>query len=140
MSLDIENIAIDPKLATSGVWTTYMGGEFLLARKGPAYQDRLGALYQEHFELIKSKSEEGIKKLQWIYVRAFAETVLINWRGINKGGKTWKFSVDAATELLGDPRYVELASHLEAFSLTHEHYREAVNTDVAKTVKNTAVS
>lgn len=140
MALDIEDIAIDPKLATEGVWTYYMGAEFLLARRGPAYQDRVGHLYQENAELIKSKSEEGLKKLVWVYQRAFADTILKDWKGINKGGKKWKFTPDAAMELLSDPRYTELAHHLETFSLSHHNYKEVVNAEVAKQVKSTAVS
>lgn len=142
MSLELDSIAVEPTLAQEGVWANFLGGEFLLARRGPEYNARLGQLYNENLAVIKDKTnpEVSAKKVLEIYQRAFADTVLKDWRGITKGGKKLKYTPEKGFEILSDPRQAELATFLEQFSLNHANYQAAVEAEVASDVKSSAVS
>lgn len=145
--LILSAIAIDPKLSTGGVWAPYMGGEFLLARKGAAYNARLGELYTEHKALFENKDANGnltpeaALKMQEIYTIAFCEHCLLDWKNVGeKEQGEIKYTPDLGTQLLLNPMYAELTQYLENFSLNHMHYRAAAQQTVANTVKNSAVS
>lgn len=145
MSLELDSIAVDPSLAHEGVWANFLGGEFLLARRGPEYNARLGQLYNENLAVIKDKSSpeavnKSTKMVLEIYQRAFADTVLKDWKGITKGGKKLKYTPAKGFEILSDPRQAELATFLEQFSLNHGNYQAAVEAEVASDVKSSAVS
>lgn len=138
--LDINNIAIDPELARKGVWADYMGGSFLLARRGPEHDARLGQLFNENEAVIKLENEEGGRMLAHIYQRAFCDTILLDWKNVGIGGKAIKFSPDEAMKIISDPRFTELAIFLEKFSLHHSNYTKLQESKVAKQVKTTAAS
>lgn len=142
MSLDLDSIAVDPNLSQEGVWAKFLGGEFLLARRGPEYNARLGSLYNENLATIKDKTQPEVsgRMVLEIYQRAFADTVLKGWRGITKGGVELEFSPETAFQILSDPRQAELATFLEQFSLNHGNYQAAVEAEVANDVKSSAVS
>lgn len=144
--LELTDVAVDPTLATRGVWAKYMGGEFLVARHGHAYNQRLGDLYNENREVLQKKDEkqlltvEAAQKMREIHVQAFCETVLLDWKEVSEQGKKLKYSTKAAMRILLDPRYQELTDYLEQFSRNHYWYRDASNQEVATQVKTTAVS
>lgn len=138
--LELNSIAVEPDLADKGVWADYMGGSFLLARKGPKYQARLVALYNEHKDLVASNTPEGDLKSQEIFRRAFAETVLLDWKGVARDGVALVYSPDEAMTILNDLRMYELVTFLEGFSATHTNYQHKVEQEVAEDVKDTAVS
>lgn len=150
--LILSSIAIDPKLSAGGVWAPYMGGEFLLARKGQAFHARVGELYTEHKAIIDAKDDQGLMtpeavlKMQEIHTIAFCEHVLLDWKNVGekadnkKGTKEIKYTPEVGTKLLMNPVYAELAAHLENYSSNHFYYRAAANAETAKTVKSSAVS
>ncbi|QYW06473.1 putative pre-tape measure chaperone protein [Pseudomonas phage UAntarctica] len=138
--LELTSIAIDPELAANGTWLDYMGGRFLVARQGPAHQERLGQLFNEHADLIKSGTPEGTAKLLEIYQRAFADTCLLNWEGVVEKGEALPYTPDVGFKVLSDVRYAELAAKLEQFSLMHSNYRTKVEAEVAQEVKSSAAS
>lgn len=146
--LILSSIAIDPKLSAGGVWAPYMGGEFLLARKGSNYNARLSELYNENREVLDKREEgtdrltpEAVAMMQEIYTRAFCEHCLLDWKDVGEKDKgELPYSPELATQLLLDPRYAELAQYLENFSLNHMNYRTAAEQEVAKVVKSSAVS
>lgn len=142
MSLDLDSIAVEPNLAQEGVWADFLGGRFLLARRGHEYNAKLGQLYNENLALIKDKAnpEVSARKVLEIYQRAFAETVVKNWEGITRGGVPVEFSAEEAFKILSDPRQAELCQYLEQFSLNHSNYQAAVEAEVANDVKSSAVS
>ena len=138
--LELNSIAVEPELADKGVWAPYMGGKFLIARRGPKYQARLVELYNEHLDLVKSDTPEGNEKSLDIFRQTFAETVLLDWEGITENGKPLVYTPKEGHKLLANPRLFELTNFLESFSNNHTNYQLAVEEDVAKDVKNTAVS
>lgn len=145
--LELSTVALDPTLAQKGVWANYMGGQFLLARHGAAYNQRLGDLYNENRDLLNKRDPdsnlltvEAAAKMRDIHVQAFSETVLLDWKDVGEKGKALKFSTKTAMKILLDPRYQELTDYLESFSRNHYHYRDMGNQEVATGVKTTAVS
>jgi hypothetical protein len=145
--LILSSIAVDPKLASGGVWANYLGGEFLLARKGPGHQARLGELFTSNKDVIETKDEKGlatpeaVAKLQEIYTIAFCEHVLLDWRNVGeKGSGEIKYTPEIGVKLLLNPMYAELAAWLENYSNNHYYYLAATNHEVASTVKDSAVS
>jgi DNA-binding PucR family transcriptional regulator len=145
--LMLSSIAIDPSLSAGGVWAPYMGGEFLLARKGSNYNARLAELYNEHRDVLEKRNEDqtltppAVAKMQEIYTIAFCEHCLLDWRNVGeKGEGELKYTAELGTKLLLDPRYAELAQFLESYSLNHMNYRSAAEQEVAKVVKSSAVS
>lgn len=145
--LELSSVAIDPSLASKGVWADYMGGKFLMARHGHSYNQRLGELFNSNRDAVSKKdpdsgllSIEAAAKLREIHVQAFCETVLLDWKDVGEKGKALKFSTKTAMKILMDPRYQELTDFLEGFSRNHYHYRDVSNQEVADGVKTTAVS
>lgn len=139
--LNFETIAVDPSLAREGVWMEYMGGRFLLARKGPEYKAAIVRMYNEHMDLIKSNTPEGDLKATEIYQIAFAEHVLLDWDKIVDNKKNpVPFSKELALKLIKDPRQIELIEKMEEFSMIHSNYQAAAEAEVAEDVKNTADS
>lgn len=145
--LILSSIAIDPQLSAGGVWAPYMGGEFLLARKGPSFQARVSELYTQHKAEIDAKDANGlmtpaaILKMQEIHTIAFCEHVLLDWKNVGeKDSGEIKYTPEIGTKLLMNPMYAELAAHLENYSANHYYYRVAADLEVAKVVKSSAVS
>lgn len=140
--LELNSIAVDPALSKEGVWADFLGGRFLLARRGPEYNARLGQLYNENLALIKDKTDPELsgKKVLEIYQRAFADTVLKDWEGVAQAGKPLPYTPEEGFRILSDPSLAELATFLEQFSLNHANYRAAVEAEVANDVKSSAVS
>jgi hypothetical protein len=138
--LELTSIAVDPKLAHSGVWFEYFGGSFLVARQGAEHQAELGRLFTENAELIKAGGVEGNAKLVEIYQRAFAKTAVLDWKGVTQNGEELPYSAELAYKILSNPLYAELAVALERFSLTHSNYQVKVEQDLADEVKSSAVS
>jgi len=145
--LILSSIAIDPKLSSGGVWADYMGGQFLLARKGASYDARVGELFNLNREVLEKKDDAGsmtpeaMSKLQEIYTIAFCEQCLLDWKNVGeKGEGELAYTPELGVKLMLDPRYAELARFLEMFSLNHSYYRAAAEESVAKTVKSSAVS
>jgi hypothetical protein len=138
--LELNSIAVDPQLAKTGVWAKYMGGEFLLARKGPEYQARLVELYNADKELIESKTPEGDAKSLEIFQQTFCETVILDWKGITRDGVKLEYSPEEALKIVTDPTMYELVTFLEGFSVTHTNYQVKVEAEVAEEVKGTAAS
>jgi hypothetical protein len=140
--LELTSIAVDPTLSQEGVWADFLGGRFLLARRGHEYNARLGQLYNENLAVIKDKdnAEVSTKKVLEIYQRAFADTVLKDWEGITENGKKLEYTPEVGFRILSDPRQAELSTFLEQFSLNHGNYQAAVEAEVANDVKSSAVS
>lgn len=145
--LILSSIAIDPKLSAGGVWAPYMGGEFLLARKGAAYNARLGELYTQNREVLEKRDDknlitpDGVAKMQEIYTVAFCEHCLLDWKNVGeKDEGEITYTPELGIKLLLNPVYAELAQYLENYSQNHAHYRAVADEQVAKTVKSSAVS
>jgi hypothetical protein len=138
--LCLDDIAIDPTLAEAGTWMDYMGGRFLIARKGAAYQTAQIALYNEHRDLMKSNTQESREKAIEIERRLFAEFVLLDWEVVDREKNPVPYTKEAGYKMVCDPRFGELVDRIEMYSMVHKNYQARVEEDVAEEVKSSAAS
>ncbi len=139
MPLCLDDIAVDPTLAEAGTWMDYMGGRFLIARKGNAYKEAQIKLYNEHRDLIKSNTVEGNAKALEIERHLFAEFVLLDWDVVDRKGNPVPYTKELGYQMVCDPRYGELVDRIEMYSMVHRNYQQ-VEDEVAEEVKDTAAS
>lgn len=140
MPLCLDDIAVDPTLAEAGTWMDYMGGRFLIARKGNAYKEAQIKLYNEHRDLLMSDTQEGREKGLEIERKLFAEFVLLDWDVVDRKGEPVFYTKELGYQLVCDPRYAELVERIEVYSMIHRNYQEKVEDEVAQEVKDSAAS
>lgn len=138
--LNLNSIEVDPSLAREGAWMEYMGGRFLVARKGQDYDNRLVELYREHHDLIKSNTPEGQLKAVDIYRQCFAECILLDWDEVGDHNGPIKYTPEIGLQLTKDPKQIELIQAIERFSAMHSNYQVVVEQDIAEDVKSSADS
>ena len=139
--LNLKSLEVDPQKAREGVWMDYMGGRFLLARKGPEHDKRMVELYQADYDLIKSNTPEGNLRAVEIHQQAFAECILLDWDKIVDDDKNpVPYSKELALQLVKNPLMAELVTEMERFSLRHSNYQTRVEQEVAEDVKSSADS
>jgi hypothetical protein len=141
--LNFNEIAVEPELARTGVWTEYMGGRFLVARRGSAHREALVALYGEIKEEVAKDphSEDSQKKTLEVYAKAFAQACLLDWQGIiDDKRQPIPYTPELGAKMMLDPRLNELAMYLEQFSLIHGNYQAKIEQEIAEDVKPSADS
>lgn len=141
--LNFNEIAVEPELARTGVWTDYMGGRFLVARRGPSHREALVALYAEVKEEVEA--DKGSEKAQRLtlecYAKAFAQACLLNWdKIVDDKHQEVKYTPELGAKMMLDPRLNELATYLEQFSLVHTNYQTRIEKEIAEDVKPSADS
>ena len=138
--LNLNSIKVDQTMAREGVWMEYMGGRFLVARKGQGYDNRLVELYREHHDLIKSGTPEGQLKAVDIYRQCFAEHILLDWDEVGDENGPITYTPEIGMLLTKDPGQIELVQAIERFSAMHSNYQAVVEQDIAEDVKSSADS
>lgn len=124
VGVDIETLAADLSLESSGIWREYVPGfELLIASTHQrAYQVELGAAIKANalaFSDPKTSQDEKRKLLAPI----IAKHLVKGWKGLNVGGKPLGYSVAKATEILGDPRFHHLCEFVLQNAQVAELYR-----------------
>ena len=117
----VKQYATDKELETSGVWIDLgKGAKVLVARlQNPAHKARL----REVLKPYKRKINRGVVDDEIpddLINQVLAETILLNWEGIEENGSPVDYSVAKATEFLEKyPDFkadvVYLASNMETF-------------------------
>lgn len=139
--LDLDTLAVDPSAAEEGTWATFMGGRFLIARHNCDKANQLRSkLTLENWEAITAGDEKSEEKAKEITARVTAESILLNWEGIAKGGKALKYTPELGYQHLFDPRFRDLAQFIENYSLNRANYREKAEREVVESVKDSAAS
>lgn len=124
--MDINTFATDTVAAENGIWF-YLDSEeetgFLIARFGnPKYRLSAAKHLGPHAQAMK----RGALKLDTqdrLLAKVLAETVILDWKGLSRGGKPLKYSKEACEAILIEPKYVDLVKTLVDFSNEAEHYR-----------------
>lgn len=143
---DIDSLAVDPKKSVEGTWVKFLGLEntqLKIARHNnrKAENARSARLYQFYQELKDDKDPAVIEqKFRQVQAEVMAEFILLDWKGISKGGKELPYSVDNAIALLSDPKYEDLYQWVFNESTKKEHYELANETAVVEDVKDSADS
>ena len=112
--MDLQKDKVDTSKEIDGVWCDYDSEtSFLIARyENPAhmkYMKKITKPYQRQFRM-KTADDELVKKLE---VDAMANCILLDWKGLNEGGKEVKFSIKKAKEVLLNPEYVGLLNYVQ---------------------------
>lgn len=101
----------DPTKETEGVWYDMAEGlRMKIARIGnPQYQKRFQALSKPHRRAIRrgTLSDDVAEKLM---IKCLAETIVLDWEGVEDEGKEIPYSTEAVIELL--TKYPELRNYI----------------------------
>jgi len=139
--LDIESLAVDPTAAEEGVWATFMGAKFKIARYN---SDRVNFLRSkltlDKWDALTAGDENSDAIANDIAARVLSEAVLIEWEGVSKGGEPLPYSAEVGYEYLINPRFRDLNQFIENFSMNRANFRERAEEEVAESVKDSAAS
>lgn len=142
--LNIESLAVDPKLASEGSWTKFAGAEFLIARNSNPKADQLRNqlfLSGDNMSIIQAGGEAMEKLAQEIDIEVMSQAILLDWKDVGDSkGKPIKYSPAVGKKFLGDEKYRDLHKFVENYSLNRANFRDRIEQDVAETVKPTAAS
>jgi len=111
--LDINEFKTDRQLEEEGVWVPVdgAGAKIKVARiNNPRYKKYFQRITKPYRRQIRSGnlSEDLAEKL---LVDALANTILLDWEGLTKGGKKFPYTVDNARQLLSEsPDFRDLVS------------------------------
>ena len=139
--LDIDSLAVDPTAAEDGVWANFMGARFKIARHNSNKANALRAkLTLAKWDEITAGTEDSDRIANEINAKVLAETVLLDWDGVTKGGKPLAYDPKVGLEYLIDQRFRDLSQFIENFSLNRSNYREKAEELAADSVKDSAAS
>lgn len=120
--MDFDKTFADPSLEKEGVWVDYRDGSRVkICRLGnPRYQRMLDAKRKPYARLERQGRTNSEIETR-ILCETMAHTILVDWEGFERGGKTLKYSADAAFELLF--RSMDFRNEITALALEEEHFR-----------------
>lgn len=118
-----------------GVWHD-LGDDLRMkiARIGnPNYQKRFQALSKPHRRAIRrgTLSDDVAEKLM---IQCLAETIVLDWEGLEENGEPVPYSMDEAIRILTD--YPELRNYINDIANELEGYQEEENKEAEENLKN----
>jgi len=95
--MDIGELIADESLQETGVWIPFRdGAEFLIAYAGrKKYRDKLGRISAKMRRMNRGR-DLTTAELDTVTVDSMVGTVLLDWKGISKGGEPFPFSDENA--------------------------------------------
>lgn len=139
--LDIDSLAVDPSAAEEGVWASFMGAKFKIARHNSDRANQMRAkLTLARWDDITRGDEAAETLAAEIGARVLAESVLLDWKDVTQGGEPVTYTADVGFDYLNNPRFRDLAQFVENFSLNRGNYREKAEEEAAESVKDSAAS
>lgn len=139
--LEINSLATDPKASEEGVWATFLGGRFLIARNNnDAAQFLRSKLALQNWDVITAGGEKAEELALEISAEVLATHVLLDWANISVGGQEVAYTPELGKKYLLDKRFRDLHQFVENFSLNRTNYREKAEQEVAESVKDSAGS
>lgn len=145
MSNPYAHYGVDKTLATDGIWYTDVdSSEYLLAHASVDDNPKFAACYEQRCQPYRRQIDSGTlpqKKLLMIFLEAFCDTILLDWKVNDKNGKPLKFSRDNAKRLLTDlPRLyntlLTVASDITRYKVNAEK-DELGNSSATSSTKST---
>lgn len=119
-----KTFATDAELELEGVWHDVGDGARLkIARADNTNFKRKMKVLAHGRERIISLGMLSEEESETLLGESMACTILMDWAGIEDGGKSITFSVDAAAELLIE--HAGFRDLVETLSMDFEHYRPA---------------
>lgn len=132
---DIKKIyGVDKKKEQEGVWKDMGDGlSMRIARmNNPNYKKRFQVLTKPHQRALrKDRLSEDIA--EGIMVRCLAETIVLDWKGVEEDGKETPYSVDNAIRILTE--YSELREYVQEIANVMEGYKEDDDEEAVENLK-----
>lgn len=141
--LNIETLAVDPKLAIEGTWAPFAGGKFLIARyNNPVAEQMRNSLFLtgDNMKVLQAGGEKADALAVEIEMEVMTTAVLLDWDDVAEADKALKYTPEVGKRLLTDERYRELLKFIENYSIQRGNYRERTEAEVSDSVKATADS
>lgn len=129
--MDFAKLKSDPIREQEGAWIELGdGAAILVARMGnPAYEKCLRRLRRPLQSAIRAKTVTDDQILK-IVIRASAEFILLDWRGMFEDGKPLAYSVDVAERILTEVK--DFREMVYGFAADAEIYRQEETEEDAK--------
>lgn len=125
--------AVDLDAEVNGVWKDFHGAEVLIARSGTKdYQDAIAAAYTKNEEKLSKKDDAADKLAQDLMLEVFADTLVLDWKGISFKGKDLPYSKANVKMLLGLPEMRDFRFELLSLSDDAENFRLKQEEEQAK--------
>ena len=135
--MEFTNYRTDNSKSETGVWMSYDGAEFLIARFGnPTFTNYLEQLKRPYERQIANGTFPNSKLIN-IGAKALAKYILLDWKGLTENGEPLQYSEQKAYELLSDPYAEEFRELISKLSQDVEQFRED---RIAETEKKSATS
>jgi hypothetical protein len=112
--MDLSNWITDPALELEGAWIDVGdGAQLRIARSGnPRFREVAKKLAAPHQVAIRNASLASDVALR-ILVQTLSETILLDWKGLEEGGKPLRYSKKTAERLLTElPDFRQLVAEL----------------------------
>lgn len=139
--LELNSLAVDPKAAEEGVWASFMGGKFLIARgNNDAAQFLRSKLALARWDELSAGDEKAGEIAVDIAIEVLATHVLLDWKGVTVDGSEVEYTPELGKKYLGDSRFRDLRLFVENFSANRQNYQEKAEEEVAELVKDSADS
>jgi len=124
----------DQNKEKEGVWQDMGDGlKMRIARIGnPNYQKRFQALSKPHRRALRrgTLSDEIAEQL---LIKCLAETIVLDWEGVEENGETIPYSVDNAIRILTD--YPDLRNYVNDIANEMEGYKEDADEEAIDNLK-----
>jgi hypothetical protein len=113
----------DAKKEQEGVWHDLAEGlRVKIARIGnPNYQKRFQAITKPYQRALR-KNTLANEVAEKLHIQCLSETIVLDWEGVEDGGKEIPYSKDAAIALL--TKYPELRSYINDIANELEGFQE----------------
>jgi len=129
--MDIDRAFADPTLEAEGVWVDYReGSRVKIARLGNAAFQKAHESKQRPYRKLIRDGRLPAQVSNRVLCEALAETVLLDWDGFNKKGKTLKYSAEAATKLLIER--MDFRDEIALLATEEETFRQKIDGDSEK--------
>lgn len=139
--LDIDSLAVDPTASEEGTWANFMGAKFLIARSNNSKATQLRAkLALENWDALTAGDEKAEELSREIDTKVLAETVLLGWESVTKGGKPVKYKPEIGYQYLIDLRFRDLLEFVQRYSFNRANYQEQAESEITESVKDSADS
>ena len=134
--MDLNRFKADTALEDEGVWTTVdaaSGCRLKIARIGNRrYRETMARRLKPYRRALRAGTLED-QVTEKITAEVLAETVLLDWQGLEREGNPVTYSGAAAAAILADPAYKDFRDLVVELASDQEAYRQRDIEDAEKT-------
>lgn len=139
--MDLNRFKADTTLEDEGVWVpidTDGGAELKVARIGNRrYRETMARRLKPYRRAIRAGTLDD-SVTERITAEVLAETVLLDWRGLERDGQNLPYSASTAAELLKDAGYKDFRDLIVEMASDLENYRERDLEEAEKNSRTTS--